>query len=206
MSTKQKMYHHLKKLGVGLKVPVNAHEMYSTLMNMKPNQLMVGKHIIMQSLGAKPTHFHPKYDHSLEKHHIQAFRKTKAADHFESGHKLAEFYRHHHVKGGGIGSAVTSGLKAVANSVKKIGKTAIKYAAKGAEWVAKNPDKVKQIFEGVSTGIDVVKSLTRKEEDKINFDADPFTTDDEKAPDKTKAGGGGGGVSVNKPNKTKYTL
>ena len=183
-----KIYHHLQKLGVGLKEPKNAHDMYNLLMNMKPNQLMVAKHIVHQAQGGKPTHFHPRYEHELEKKHIQAFKRSGAIKHFQSGHKLAEFYRLHHEKGGGFASAVTTGLKAVVNGVKKVGKTALKYAKIGAEWAIKNPDKLKQIIEGVTTGVDIIKTMTKKEEDKIDFDKDPFTTDDEKDPDRQKAG------------------
>ena len=90
-----------------------------------------------------------------------------------------------------MGSAFTK----VMNGVKKVGKTAAKYVKQGAEWALKNPDKVKQAFETVKAGVDVLKTLTSKEESKIDFDKDPFTTDDEKKP--------GGSLVVKPVPKTK---
>ena len=198
MPAKQLAYHHLKKLGVGLKETDNSHEFYSQLMNLKPAQLMVAKHIVHQAIGGKPTHFHPKYEHDLEKKHIQALRKSGAIRHFDSPHKLAEFYRMNHTKGGSLGSAFTK----VMNGVKKVGKTAAKYVKQGAEWALKNPDKVKQAFETVKAGVDVLKTLTSKEESKIDFDKDPFTTDD----DEKKPGGSLVVKPVPKTKVMKYRL
>ena len=179
MPAKQLAYHHLKKLGVGLKDnTVNSHEFYNQLLHLKPAQLMVAKHIVHQALGGKPSHFHPKYEHTLEKQHIQALRKSGAVRHFETPHKLAEFYRMNHAKAGSLSSALTK----VMNGVKVVGKKAAQYVKKGAEWAIKNPDKVKQAFETVKAGVDVLKTLTSKEEKKIDFDKDPFTSDDEKKP------------------------
>ena len=192
MPVKQVAYHHLKKLGVGLKDTDNSHEFYNQLMNLKPAQLMVAKHIVHQSLGGKPTHFHPQYEHDLEKKHIQALRKSGAIRHFESPHKLAEFYRINHTKAGSLSSAFSK----VIDGVKKVGKTAAKYVKKGAKYAMEHPDKIKQAFETVQAGVDIVKQLTKKEEKKIDFDKDPFTsdTDDEKKP---------GGSLVKPVQKTK---
>ena len=199
MPAKQTVYHHLKKLGVGLKDTNNSHEFYSQLMNLNPNQLSVAKHIVLQATGGKSSHFHPKYEHDLEKKHIQALRKSGAIRHFETPHKLAEFYQANHTKAGSLSSA----LSKVVDGVKRVGKTAAKYAKKGLKYVAENPDTIKKMFETVQAGVDIVKTLTKKEEKKIDFDKDPFTSDDD---DEKKPAGS---LAVAKPIKktsAKYRL
>ena len=198
MSTvKKPMYHHLARVGTGLKDTSNSHEFYNQLMNLKPNQVMTAKHMVSQAMGKQPDHFHPRYEHTLEKHEIKAFRKA-GIRHFESGHKLAELYRQSHAKGGGLGSAIKTGLTKVVNGIKVVGKQALKYGKQAAKWAAAHPDELKKIGEAISSGVDIIKQMTSKPE-KIDFTRDVSTSsEDEKRPTKQKAGS----ITV----RTKYTL
>ena len=97
---------------------------------------------------------------------------AKIAKHSHSKGSLARMHKNQ-VKAGGIGSVVTTGLKAVWNAAKKVWtyvfkgiKLTAKYGKKAAEkaatWIAAHPGKAARMVE---SGIGIVKTMVERKDD-----------------------------------------
>ena len=187
----------------------SSHGMYHQLLSMKPHQLITMKHMVKQELGHPSTHFHPKYDSlgftEAQKRIMNRQRVTEA---FHSPVSLAETYRKHHERGGSLGSAVTTGLKKTVDMLKVVGKKALEYGKKGIEYIAKHPEVIPKIIEGVTTAVEIVGQMKgKKEEEKVDFQDDPFTSDeDEKASGVNASGVNASGVKAGSISKKEMAI